>query len=145
MSLNNVALYDWQLLAHLSQMFRSMSDSFADHVEMHRVQSIVLCTVCVKDGMTQTAIADQLALQGATVTNMLQRMEESGLVVRRRDLTDNRLVRVYVTDLGREKEKMIHEQFLDMQSVVFKDMSEDDRATLRRLLGQVIQNMSARG
>ncbi len=145
MSLDNVTLDDWQLLAHLSQMFRSMSDSFADHVEMHRGQSIVLCTVCVQDGMTQSEIADQLALQGATVTNMLQRMEESGLVVRRRDPTDNRLVRVYVTDLGREKEKMIHEQFLDMQSVVFKDMSEDDRATLRRLLGQVIQNMSARG
>ena len=39
-------------------------------------------------------------------------MEEAGLVPRRRDLDDNRLVRVYLTDAGRQMERAITEQFV---------------------------------
>jgi len=139
---NDRNLDDWQLLAQFSHVFRSVSDGFTDQVDMHRGQSMLLCTVCKADGMTQTEIADLLSIQGATVTNMLQRMEEAGWVVRRRDLNDNRLVRVYITDNGRQKETEIQAQFMQMQAMLFVGMSDADRANLRRLMQQLLQNMS---
>ncbi|MBX3064808.1 MAG: MarR family winged helix-turn-helix transcriptional regulator [Anaerolineae bacterium] len=141
---NDTDLKDWQLLAQFSQLFRGVSDGFSDEVDVHRGQAIVLCTVVKRDGMTQSEIATELSIQGATVTNMLQRMEEAGLVIRRRDPDDNRLVRVYITPEGREKELAINRQFQTMQEMLFTGMSEEERAGLRRLLGQMIQNMSVR-
>src|SRR5437870_8458970 len=93
---------DWELLAQVAQAYRSLSDSFMDRIGMHRAQATLLCRLFDQNGMTQSEIADQLAVQGATVTNMLQRMEEAGLVTRRRDPEDNRLVRVYLTEKGRK-------------------------------------------
>jgi DNA-binding MarR family transcriptional regulator len=132
---------DWALLAQVSQAYRSLSDTFMEQVTMHRAQATLLCKLFVRDGMTQTEIAEQLSVQGATVTNMLQRMEEAGLVARRRDPDDNRLVRVYLTELGREKEQSINKQFARLQETIFRGVSEEERASLRQIYRKMLQNM----
>jgi MarR family transcriptional regulator, organic hydroperoxide resistance regulator len=134
---------DWELLAQISQAYRTLSDTLMDQIAMHRAQSTVLCKLYLQNGMTQSEIAQQLAVQGATVTDMLQRMEEKGLVVRRRDSEDNRLVRVYLTDEGREKERSITEQFMKLEGTVFSDFDESERNTLRQLLHRMLHNMSS--
>jgi len=72
---------------------------------------------------------------------MLQRMDETGLVTRRRDLEDNRVGRVYLTDTGREKERFIMEQFLKLESAVFAGFDEKERSLLRQLLSRTLDNM----
>src|SRR5258706_5699980 len=135
---------DWELLAQFSQAYRSLSDAFMDQIAMHRAQATVLCKLFVQDGMTQTEIAQQLSVEGATVTDTLQRMEEAGLVSRRRDPDDNRLVRVYLTDAGCEKERFIMEQFMKLESTVFADFNDSERILLRQSLNRMLHNMSAK-
>jgi MarR family transcriptional regulator, organic hydroperoxide resistance regulator len=137
-------LSDWHLLSQFSQVFRAVSDSFADQADMHRAQGVLLCILKERDGMTQSEIADQLSVQGATITNMLQRMEDSGLVTRRRDTADNRLVRVYLTDDGRAKEQAVHEQFVRLEATIFAGISGENRELLRQLLRQMVENMSVK-
>src|SRR5437763_205365 len=132
---------DWELLAQFAQAYRTLSDTFMDQIAMHRAQATVLCKLFLQDGMTQSEIAHQLAVQGATVTDMLQRMEENRLVTRRRDAYDNRLVRVYLTDEGREKERAITEQFLKLESQIFEGFDESERALLRYFLNRMLINI----
>jgi len=134
---------DWELLAQFAQTYRTLSDAFMDQITMHRAQATVLCKLYMQDGMTQSEIAQQLAVQGATVTDMLQRMEENNLVTRRRDVDDNRLVRVYLTDEGRKRERSITEQFLKLESHIFENFDEQERAQIRHLLTRMLHNMSA--
>lgn len=134
---------DWELLAQFAQAYRSLSDAFMDQIAMYRAQATVLCKLFAQDGMTQSEIAQQLSVQGATVTDMLQRMEEAGFVTRRRDDEDNRLVRVYLTDLGRENERSIMEQFISMENAIFADFDESERSVLRQMLNRMLQNMTA--
>ena len=140
---NRASIDDWELLAHLSQVFRNASDVCTDQVDIPRGQAALLCVVAKQDGMTQSKIAEQLSVQGATVTNMLQRLEETGLVIRRRDPDDNRLVRVYVTEAGREKERSINAQLDDLQALIFKGLNDEERILLRKWLNQIIANISA--
>ncbi|MCE1253027.1 MAG: MarR family transcriptional regulator [Anaerolineae bacterium] len=135
-------LDDWQLLAQVSQLFRSISDSFTEQVDIPRGQAGLLCVVAKQDGLAQTEIAEQLSVRGATVTNMLQRLEEAGLVIRRRDVEDNRLVRVYITEAGSQKEDAINERFGNLQQLIFKDINADERVMLKRLLQQIIFNLT---
>ena len=132
---------DWELLAQFALAYRSLSDVLMDQITLHRSQAMVLCKLFNQDGMTQSEIAQQLSVQGATVTDMLQRMEEAGLVSRRRDLDDNRLVRVYLTDTGQEKERFIMEQFLKLESAVFAGFDESERVLLRQFLNRALDNM----
>jgi DNA-binding MarR family transcriptional regulator len=135
---------DWELLARFAQAYRSLSDVLMDPLTLHRSQAMVLCKLFHEDGLTQSEIAQQLSVQGATVTDILQRMEEAGMVTRRRDLADNRLVRVYLTDAGREKERFIMEQFLKLESAVFAGFDENERVLLRRLLNRALDNINCK-
>jgi MarR family transcriptional regulator, organic hydroperoxide resistance regulator len=133
---------DWELLARFAQAYRCLSNSFMDQITLHRSQAMALCKLYVQDGMTQSEIAQQLSVQGATVTDMLQRMEESGLISRRRDMGDNRLVRGSLTDEGQQKERFIMEQFLKLESAVFAGFDESERTLLRHLLSRTLENMN---
>lgn len=134
---------DWNLLTQFCQAYRTLSDDLMDQIGMHRAQAGLVCRLFDQDGSTQSEIASQLGVQGATVTNMLQRMEEAGLVTRERDPEDNRLVRVYLTDEGRKKEHLINEQFSKVEAAIFAGFSAEERATLRSLLGRMLRNMDS--
>jgi MarR family transcriptional regulator, organic hydroperoxide resistance regulator len=135
---------DWELLAQVSQAYRTLSDNFMDRIGMHRAQASLLCRLFLNNGLTQSEIAEQLSVQGATITNILQRMEEAGLVTRQRDSEDNRLVRVYLTEAGRQKERAITEQFLKLEGTIFEGINENDRVRIRSLLQQILQNMTSK-
>jgi len=141
--ISSTGLEDWELLAQVAQAYRSLSDSFMDQIGLHRAQATLLCRLFDHDGMTQSEIAEQLSVQGATITNMLQRMEETGLVTRRRDRDDNRLVRVYLTDAGRKQERAITDQFMKVEEAIFEGLGQQERIVLRRILKQMLLNMSA--
>lgn len=135
-------IQDAQLLAQFSQAYRSAVDAFMEQAGMYRGQALLLCTINKQAGMTQTEIADMLAVQGATVSHMLQRLEEARLVVRQRDAADNRLVRVYATEAGRQKELEIQEQLRCLEDAVLKGIGPAERETLRRLVWQMMDNIS---
>lgn len=142
MSNESEMLADWELLSQISQGYRHLSDRLVEQIGIHRAPATAICRLFLQDGLTQSALAEQLAVQGASVTQLLQRMEEAGWITRRRDPEDNRLVRVYLTEKGREKERSISEQFLKLQEMVFAGITPRERALLRQLLQQMLQNMS---
>jgi DNA-binding MarR family transcriptional regulator len=64
-------------------------------------QYLVLNALDEEEGMTIGAIADRLALESSTVTPPVKRLEQAGLVERRRSKVDERQVHVWLTDAGR--------------------------------------------
>lgn len=138
-----MGIEDWGLLAQLCQSYRTLSDKLMDDIAMHRAQATLLCKLYATDGASQSEIATMLGVQGATVTNMLQRMEEAGLVTRQRDEEDNRLVRVYLTEMGKEKKCLIHEQFSKVEAAIFAGFSVEERTILRSMLARMLNNMDA--
>jgi DNA-binding MarR family transcriptional regulator len=133
---------DWQLVAQVSQAYRTLANSYMDSIGMHRAQAIVLCTICASEGLTQSEIAAHLSVQGATITPILKKMEEAQWITRHRDLNDNRLVRVYATERGHAKEKEINARFREFERVLFRDIPADHRTLLRELLLKLISNMN---
>ncbi len=65
-------------------------------------QYLVLSVLGENDGMTVGAIADRLSLESSTITPPVKRMEQAGLVERRRSTTDERQVHVWLTAAGRD-------------------------------------------
>lgn len=139
--MDRAEMNDVRLLAQFSQVLRTAIDASVDQVGMHRGQAMLLCQVAKQDGRTQSELAQALAVQGATITNLLKRMEEAGMVVRRRDDEDNRLVRVYITDDGRQREEAITEQFEQLIKQMFAGLCGEEYETFRRLIGQLMSNL----
>ena len=65
-------------------------------------QYLVLNALGETDGMSVGSIAHRLALESSTITPLVKRMEQAGLVTRQRSQTDERQVQVDLTPAGRK-------------------------------------------
>ncbi len=63
-------------------------------------QYLVMLVLWEQDGLTVGEIGDRLFLDSGTLTPLLKRLEVRGVVARRRDPVDERLVRVRLTKAG---------------------------------------------
>ena len=64
-------------------------------------QLLVLEAVVKLDTSTPSNIAKEVQLSQATVTNLVDRLERNGLVLRRKSIADKRAVEVHLTEQGR--------------------------------------------
>ncbi len=65
-------------------------------------QYLVLNALSEEDGRSIGTIAARLALESSTITPPVKRMEQAGLVTRRRSPEDDRQVQVWLTQEGRD-------------------------------------------
>jgi len=110
---------------------------------LHRGQPGVLKVLWKEDGCTQSDLVAKLHVQPATVTNMLHRMEESGLVERRPDAHDHRVSRVFLTPAGREIESEVRAVMRRLDAEITQGFSDEECALLEGFLRRVRDNLRA--
>jgi DNA-binding MarR family transcriptional regulator len=103
----------------------------------------VLKRLWQEDGLSVTQLRDRMGVEMPTVTRTLQRMERRGLVQRRPDTTDERSVRIYLTEAARELADVIPAAMDRADHVKLQGFSEEERATLLRLLRRMHENLTA--
>ena len=64
-------------------------------------QYLVMLLLWEQDGRSVNALGQPLHLDSGTLTPLLKRMEKAGLVTRKRDTKDERIMRIHLTDHGR--------------------------------------------
>ena len=102
---------------------------------IHPGQDLLLLAIWDAPGLRQAALAARLGVEPPTVTRMVQRLERSGLVERRRDPHDARLVRIHPTPRSRLLEATIRRAWSDVDAVLVEALGEVEGAHLSRLMG----------
>ncbi|MBN8831865.1 MAG: MarR family transcriptional regulator [Sphingomonadales bacterium] len=64
-------------------------------------QYLAIIALSARDGQKVSELGERLFLESNTLTPLIKRLEAAGLVSRRRDEHDERIVRVSLTDTGR--------------------------------------------
>jgi len=123
-------------LAHAS------AAAFAQH-GVHEGQQYVLRCLWREDGLSPGEVARRLGLATPTVTRAATRMEATGLLRREPHPSDRRLVRLRLTDRGRELEKVIDEQTNQLTERALATLSAAERESLVRALHEIRRNLSA--
>ena len=82
-----------------------------------------------------------MRISRARVTYIVQAMEKAGTICRARDGGDQRLTRVYLTDLGREIDQGMGSVREDHINEMFRDMPEEDQIELTRQLDDLTERI----
>jgi DNA-binding MarR family transcriptional regulator len=64
-------------------------------------QWTVLAQLMERDGQSLSGLGNRALFDGPTMTGIVDRLESSGLVQRRRDSSDRRVINLYLTEQGR--------------------------------------------
>lgn len=85
------------LLSDVSRTIRRKFDERARLVGVTRQQWRALFVVSRNEGANQGVLADMLEVEPITLCRMIDRLEDSGLVERRRDPADRRAWQIFLT------------------------------------------------
>ena len=105
-------------------------------------QPKVLDYLGLHDGSVQKSIAAGCKIDPATLTGLLNRMEEKGLIRRCNEQGDRRSLHVYLTDQGREKQREVRQTLERQTQTVLAKLDETQRAQLLDSLFQICSSMA---
>ncbi|WP_427921835.1 MarR family winged helix-turn-helix transcriptional regulator [Streptomyces sp. cg40] len=125
-----------------SKVLRSLADAAMRRHGLHVGQNHLLAVLWERDGATPGEAAAALHVTTPTVVKMADRMTASGLLTRRRDDRDNRLVRLWLTDAGRALREPVEAERQLIEERVTADLTEAERAALLSALGKVHRSAS---
>ena len=127
------------LISDVSRLMRRRFDERAREVGATRAQWRTLTTLSRNEGLNQGALADLLEVEPITLCRMIDRLEESGLVERRRDPADRRAWQLFLTD----KSKPILDDLRAMAESLFDQVLHGIDESERAALGKSLQRMRA--
>jgi MarR family transcriptional regulator, organic hydroperoxide resistance regulator len=108
-------------------------------------QHFVLEQLWRKDGLTPGELAKRIGVETPTVTRAVQRMEAAGLAKREPDLEDARLVRVRLTERGRELENVVPEVMRRVWDGALEGFSKEEKAQFQSLMERARANLARGG
>ncbi|MER7689781.1 MarR family winged helix-turn-helix transcriptional regulator [Streptomyces sp. NPDC097610] len=120
-----------------SKSLRALADAAMRRHGLHVGQNYLLAALWERDGSTPGEVAAALNVTTPTVVKMADRMTTAGLLTRRRDNRDNRLVRLWLTDAGRALQKPVEAERQLIEEKVTADLSETELESLLNTLAKV--------
>jgi DNA-binding MarR family transcriptional regulator len=125
------------LHSRTSKVLRAAADGAMRRHGLHLGQNHLLAALWDRDGSTPGEIAAALNVTTPTVVKMATRMGATGLLVRRRDDRDNRLVRLWLTDAGRALREPVETERRLLEERITADLTEDERRHLMSALAKI--------
>ncbi|MFD8686022.1 MarR family winged helix-turn-helix transcriptional regulator [Streptomyces sp. NPDC059651] len=125
-----------------SKVLRALADGAMRRHGLYLGQNHLLAVLWERDGSTPGEVAAALNVTTPTVVKMADRMTTTGLLTRRRDDRDNRLVRLWLTDAGRALQEPVEEERRLIEEKVTADLTETEREHLLSALTKIHRSAS---
>lgn len=97
----------------------------------------ILLNIDEKNGTPATKIGPLLGMESRSLTRMLKTLEEKGLIVRKGDTSDRRLVRIFLTDEGRKKREVSRITVLEFNNNILKNIPEEKLKVFFEVIEQI--------
>jgi DNA-binding MarR family transcriptional regulator len=127
-------------IAETAHALRKSFDRRAVGMGVTRAQWKVLFRLSRKPGLRQIELADMLDIEPITLSRIIDRLEESGLVERVADPADRRAWRLHVTARAQPLVEKLRALADEMIADAFAGIDPKDIETTRAVLGRVREN-----
>ncbi len=98
---------------------------------------LILHILSEEDGITQKVLAQKMHIRPQSLTGVLEKLEDKGLIRRQRSETDKREQNVFITDEGKKLSADLTAKRDRITEELFSILSDKEKAELYRLLTKV--------
>jgi MarR family transcriptional regulator for hemolysin len=125
----------------VARMMKTYADQRARQFGISRAQWSVLVRLDRSEGLKQSELADLLDLQPISLTRLLDRLADNGLIERRPDPNDRRANRLYLTPAARPMLEQLSKLGEDVMEIVLEGVDAKMRDQLLSDLGVMKDNL----
>jgi DNA-binding MarR family transcriptional regulator len=90
-----------------------------------------------KDGTPSTKLGPKMGMEPRSLTRMIKSLEENGLIERRSDSKDKRLVNLFLTKKGEDLRKKAREYVIHFNKTIYNNIDEKDIKTCFDVLKKI--------
>lgn len=151
-TLPNQRLQPWQSVKaphsigyRIKLLSQLMTRQFQDKLEPYGLTPfhwLVLCCLWEQDGLATSDLGERLCQVGGTLTGVIDRMEERGLVRRERDQRDRRIWRIWLTEAGQKLEETLPPLAVEVREQALQGLPDEDRQRFSQWIDLMINNLS---
>jgi MarR family transcriptional regulator for hemolysin len=116
------------------RLWRKMARKAAsEHGVSEAASSPLLWIARLGENVRQTALADAVGIEGASLVRLLDELQGSGLITREPDASDRRANSVNLTEKGQQVVAEVNEVLTNLRLEVFGDIPRKDAETAIRV------------
>ena len=97
------------------------------------------------DGASQKEIAAGCLIEAGSLTSILNRMEEKGLIERKMLNGNRRTFHIFMTESGKKSQKLVEEAFVEIEEAAWKDISPEEAEAFMKIYHKIYSNLSETG
>jgi DNA-binding MarR family transcriptional regulator len=98
----------------------------------------VLLNIDAQLGTPATKIAPMIGLETRSLTRMLKNLEDNGIIYRANDQYDKRLVRIFLTEKGKEKREAARDTVLKFNHRIRERIPEEKLSIFFEVMNEIL-------
>lgn len=111
----------------LARSHRALAGQMLRKVGLFAGQEILLMHLWDQDGQSQNCLGRTLRLDHSTVAKTVRRLEDAGLVTRRRSKEDGRVTIVSLTQAGRDLQTKVFDVWSRLENITTEGLTEQEK------------------
>jgi MarR family 2-MHQ and catechol resistance regulon transcriptional repressor len=134
MANRKVTTETWERLSQCYQMTQKKAREALRGSGLTQPQFLVMTQIAEEEGIPLTRIGENMLVTGGNITGIIDRLEREGLVKRKRDGEDRRIIRAFFTPKGQKTYKQALPAYDRFMRQVFGDLGGGDVTRLHKTL-----------
>ena len=94
------------------------------------------------DGASQKEIAAGCMIEAGSLTSILNRMEEKGLIERKMLNGNRRTFHIFMTESGKKNQKLVEETFEKIEETALNNVSEEEQKVFMEIFLRIYRNLA---
>ena len=94
------------------------------------------------DGASQKEIAEGCLIEAGSLTSILNRMEEKGLIERKMLNGNRRTFHIFMTESGKKNQKLVEETFEKIEETALNNVSEEEQKVFMEIFLRIYRNLA---
>jgi DNA-binding MarR family transcriptional regulator len=105
--------------------------------KLHRGQIRLLSLISQNGGASQKDLAEEMDVRPSSMTEMLLRMEQAGLITRKQDEKDQRVMRIFLTGAGEKAAAQSSVTTHDLTTTMFNCLLPEEQTQMLVLVEKI--------
>ncbi len=121
---------------------RTLARNFRNNqLDLNMEQWSVLAALWDNNGATQQQLGEKTYREKASITKLLDKLEQQNMVVRITDKNDKRIKRIYLTRKGKLLEEQANNIVKETYTQASKNISDTEIVVCKKVLDQLYDNL----
>jgi DNA-binding MarR family transcriptional regulator len=125
------------LFTQISNNFRNQLQKQMNTIGLHSGQVFILLSLWEADGQSQIELVKNLNLTAPTINKMVNSLLKNGFVKCEKSEKDGRMMKVFLTEKGRQSKDLVDELILNLEQDFFAVLNETEKLILVQIMGKL--------